>query len=522
MTERDALRDEAVAALSGSLVGLCYAAWLPLLIAWLLLLRSPASPAPTYERIRIALLVGGGIATALTLAGGIWIHRLPEAGKARLAGRVARGFGNHRRALLLCLLLIEFNILAQLILPDIAPSITGPFRFLLLCWSVALIGLALMAQWPAARHAFQRGRNLLALLGFTLSTALLIFLLAALSSRLIESSGIQGRLRGALDYRPLEFIDDGAAPSAREFWAEQSAMRVRWLPYSYWTVAPFAGRFINVDEAGRRHTPAQAIDPASPRLYFFGGSAVWGEGARDAYTIPAQVARLLARRGSPAQVENYAQTGYVSWQDLLLFQAQLALGNAPELAVFYQGFNDVYAAYLQGAAGLTLRENQRVSDVELGRLVRRGQPVLRPFEADISDYDWRLVTSGSASADDIAERWLENRRLTRAVAAEHGVRVLFVWQPALFAKAKPTISEARILADIERDQSGFVDLYRAAVGIARDGISREGAGDTVFLTDLFGDERESRFFDRVHVNELGNRQIAESLAPAIEAALDGA
>ena len=512
-------RYDAVAILSRSLVGFVFAAWLPLLLAWILLLRSPASPAPNYEQIRSAIVLGVGAATALLLICALWIWRQGDARRTRMARSIAAIMRHRRLTAPLFLLLIEGNILATLLLRDIAPAITDPFRILLFCWTVAFLVLAVTLHLPTIRSLFARGRDPLALFGLTLGAILLLSLLVALSSRLIASSGIHARLRGSLDYRPLDFIDDGAAPSSPAFWAEQSVMRVRWLPYSYWTVAPFGGRYVNVDEAGRRHTPSHTADPTAARIYFFGGSTLWGEGARDAYTIPAQAAQLLAEREVPAQVENYAQTGYVSWQDLLLYQAQLALGNIPDLAVFYQGFNDVYAAYLQGAAGLTLRENQRVNDVELGRLLRSGQPALLPFEADISDYDWSLVASGGASAREIVDRWLQNRRLIRAAAAEYGSRVLFVWQPALFAKSKRSAAETRIFSEVERGQPGFISLYQEAVKLLRERVAVEAADDIALLTDLFSDVEQGIFFDRVHISEIGNRQVADALLPEILEAL---
>ena len=509
------------ATLARGLVGFVVSAWIPLLVAWILLLSSPASPAQTYEQIRRALLLGVGVGTALALICGIWIVGRGETVNARLAQSIVGRFSSLPLALLLVLLLIESCILSFLLFRDIAPSITVPFKFLLVCWTVLFATLMLTIHWRSARSGVSRGRNLMALLGFTVLALLLFTLLTALSSRLLSSSGIYERLRGALDYRPLEFVDDGAAPSSREFWAEQSTVLVRWLPFSYWTVAPFDGSYINVDPSGRRHTPSYADDPESPSIYFFGGSTMWGLGARDAYAIPAQVGQQLAERNYPAQVQNYAQTGYVSWQDLLLFQAQLALDNAPNLAVFYQGFNDVYAAYLQGGAGLTLRENLRVNDVELGRLVRSGQPVLRPFDADISEYDWSLVTSGAATPGAIAERWLANRRLIRAAAREHDVDVLFVWQPALFAKAARTEGEQRILDDVERKQPGFIDLYRDVVSIVRERLADDDSIDTVFLTAVFAEVSEGIFFDRVHITEIGNRLAAESLIdPILDALAD--
>ena len=507
------------ATLARGLLAFIVSAWIPMLVAWIMLLYSPASPEPIYEQIRRAMLLVLGLATALLLICGIWVARRGETGNARLAYSIVRRFSSLRLALLLVLLLIESCVLSFLLFRDIAFGVTLPFKFLLVCWTVVLAALMLTIHWRAVRKGISRGRDMMALLGFALSALLLLTLLTALSSRLLNSSGIVERLRGALDYRPLSFIDDGSAPRSREFWAEQSTMQARWLPYSYWTIAPIAGSYINVDQSGRRHTPVYTNDPAAPSIHFFGGSAMWGLGARDAYTIPAQAGRLLAEQDLPAQVHSYAQTGYVSWQDLLLFQAQLALDNAPDLAVFYQGFNDVYAAYLQGGAGLTLRENLRVSDVELGRLVRSGQPALRPFDVDISDYDWSLVTSGAATPGAIAERWLANRRLIRAAAGAHGVRVLFVWQPALFAKTARTDNEQRILDGVERQEPGFVGLYRAVVDIAREGIASDAVKDTVFLTDAFGDVSEGVFFDRVHITERGNRLVAESLIDTIVDAL---
>lgn len=509
------------AVLARSLVAFAFAFWFPTLVAWILLLLSPASPAQSYETLRRTLVIGFGLISGLALAGAIWLYLQGAARKTKLARRLAVFFRSGRLALSLCLTLIEGNIVAILLLRGIAPAITDPFKFLLACWSAAFALLMLTIHWSAFLHRLVRGRNVLAMLGLTITTLLFIALLFILSSRLIGASGLYERLRGSLDYRPLQFIDDGEAPAARAFWAEQSATLVRWLPYSYWTVAPIEGAYINVDEAGIRHTPKHTDDPGAPRIAFFGGSTLWGEGARDAYTIPAQVAQLLAESNHPAQVVNYAQSGYVSWQDLLLFQAQLALDNVPDLAVFYHGFNDAYSAYLQGSPGLTLRENQRASDVEMGRLLRSGQPVFLPFDTDISDYDWRLVTSGSAAPRDITDRWLANRRMIRAVAEEYGVRVLFVWQPALFAKSARSPSEQQILADIERDQPGFIDLYREVVRSVREWLAGEAADDVIILTDLFSDVESGIFIDRVHINEIGNRRIAESLVGSIADAVTG-
>ncbi len=502
------------ATLARSLFGFALFAWLPLLISWLLLLFSPPSPDAAYERWRHFIIGGVGLLVLLGFWLCIKIYRFDGPRQKKWARAYGRLFARPWPALLALALLVEANMLALLITGGIAPSITAPARFLLFCWSLLFAGMLLTWHWAAIKESYLRRRDAWALAGISLGLLAALALVFFLSSQLVAVTGLADRLRGGLDYRKLHFIAEGEAPSAAEFWAEQGQTQVRWLPYSYWTVAPFQGDFINVDDQGLRRTAQQAsADASTPKIFFFGGSTVWGEGARDAYTIPSQVAQLLEAAGQPAQVSNYGQTGYVSSQDFILFQAQLARGNRPDLAVFYQGFNDVYAAQLQGKAGVTLRENERANDVEMSRLLRRGQPVLRAFMAHIEADAWSLVATSGASAAEIGERWAANRRLIRALADEYGLRVLFVWQPALFAKESLTASEAHILGELE--QSGFVALYKEVDGDIRARAQAGAWTDFLWLTDLFSQRDDEIFFDRVHINERGNQVVAEAIAQPI-------
>lgn len=513
---------EGARALARSLFGFALLAWLPLALTWLLLLFSPASPDAAYEQLRRALIVACGLVAAIAFAGLIGSYRLSADNSLRIAGRIASALGNRALCLLLLVALVEINIIGAVLLPDIAPAITIPGRLLLFCWTLLLGGILLTLHWGHVKAAAHRYRGISAAFGLFIAGVVVVANLFVVSNQFVMRSGIQGRLRGALDYRKLAFVDDGSMPSSQQFWAEQGRSRVRWLPYSYWTVEPIAGEFVNVNSAGLRRTARYTQAETAPRIYFFGGSSMWGEGVRDAQTIPSQLAKLLADSDRPIVAENYAQTGYVSRQDLILFQAQLGQGNLPQLAVFYQGFNDVFSAWLQGLVGIPLRESQRVSDVEAGRLLRSGQPVLQLPAANLRQYDWSLVAGSGATAEAIAENWLANRRLIRAAANEFGVSVLFVWQPALFAKSTPTPTEARIQAQLDDELPGFVELYRDVSDFLRDRALTEGWQDLVFLTDLFRDHSGEIFFDRVHINEIGNMIVAQSLLDYLAAALEAA
>ena len=502
-------------ALSRSLFGFALVAWLPLCITFVSLLLAPASPEASYAQLQLAIVIGFGAATAAGLLATVWSHRLDQARSFRIAAVLYSVFGRRWLALALMVVLFEANVLAQSLLRNIAPAITGPARFLLICWSLVAAGVLLTLRWPGVRRAYSSQRDALALAGIAVAALSFIALLTLITGRLATASGLQDRLRGSLDYRLLRFVDDGAAPTPQDFWQEQGQTRVRWLPYSYWVVAPYKSELINVDELGLRRTLPSNNDPSAPQIHFFGGSTAWGEGARDAYTIPSQVARLLAERDTPAAVANYAQTGYVSAQDLILFQRQLALGNQPDLAVFYQGFNDTYSAYLQVMSGLPLRESQRLDDSEAGRLLRQGQPVLRPLGSSVSDVNWGLVAAGGNGAGTIVDNWLGNSRLIRAVAKEYGVDVLFIWQPALFAKSQLADFEAQVAAEIHRALPGFLELYAEVDRQVRELAAGGAFNDLIILSDLFAQNRDEIFFDEAHINEVGNSLVAEALVDAI-------
>ena len=91
----------------------------------------------------------------------------------------------------------------------------------------------------------------------------------------------------------------------------------------------------------------------------FGDSTIFGEGARDDYTIPSQLRRMLEAASYCAKVTNFGQDAYVSSRELLMPQVQLRRGKLPDLATFYDGINDSESARMQGEAGLAFYEESR-------------------------------------------------------------------------------------------------------------------------------------------------------------------
>ena len=62
---------------------------------------------------------------------------------------------------------------------------------------------------------------------------------------------------------------------------------------------------------------------------------------RDEHTIPSEFARLAEADGIPLRVVNYGSLAYVNWQEVLLLEQLVTGGSEPDLAVFYDGFNEL-------------------------------------------------------------------------------------------------------------------------------------------------------------------------------------
>jgi lysophospholipase L1-like esterase len=207
---------------------------------------------------------------------------------------------------------------------------------------------------------------------------------------------------------------------------------------------------------------------------------------------------------------NFGQTGYVSTQDLILFELQLALGNAPDVAVFYQGFNDTLSAYGHGISGLPLSEVNRARDFYTGRLLDDGHMVLRP-QTNLKLDDLSLVASADGTAEGVVTRYLANVELLETLADAYDVELLFVWQPALFYKQPRSPEEETLWQANEDRRPGLIDFYQQVDRLLREQTPENMA----ILSDLFQDTENQVFIDPVHITEDGNLAVAQTLLPRL-------
>jgi len=329
------------------------------------------------------------------------------------------------------------------------------------------------------------------------------------------------------DYRKIPWSED----YFKEF-NESSALR--WEPYVYWRRKPYNSKYIKVNTDGFRVTPNSEIssENAQPslRLFMFGGSTMWGTGARDALTIPALLATELRSRGIKVEVVNFGETGYVSTQEVITLLLQLQKGNIPNLVVFYDGGNDTYSAYQQGIAGLPQNEYNRAKEFNLTKrlpeikrivvkdtinnlaTVRFTKALLRRIgmrkteQKDEPDYDKGRIV------EEAVNLYLNNLELVKSLAVSYKFKYIFYWQPTIFGKNKLSDYEK---AEYAREQH-LEKFFKETHNILREKTTHPRYEKTFYdLSAIFSHVEEPVYIDWIHLSERGNATIAQAMVEQI-------
>jgi lysophospholipase L1-like esterase len=331
----------------------------------------------------------------------------------------------------------------------------------------------------------------------------------------------------------------GAQWSAAYFDEFRRAVRVDWKPYVEWWQRPFRGTYVTLDERGLRPTAGEesAAQEGTIRILCFGGSTMMGMGARDEHTIPAVLARRLGELGHRVAVTNYGQLGHNSTQETISLQRLVKAGERIDIALFYDGVNEMACAEQTGRADAVFNDARRRAEFNLLHADRRGDLVtaalmaaaprtlrrlrqltglslagpLPAAEADLSGVD--IV----GLAAEVIAAYAANLRLIRLLARGYGFRPLFFWQPVITTKRALTQDERRWDKDYTKHPEVRRRLYAAILDARRRCREIAGAADTVDLSALFDDWTDPVYIDLYHLSEAGNAAVAEAMLATLAA-----
>ena len=392
----------------------------------------------------------------------------------------------------------------------------------------------------------ERLKTALAILGLTVLAVVAVDLLgraaSAVDHRFFNPPALDS-VSGALDERQFAAAYDGAgydvATLFREFHATE---RIVYEPYTIWDRRYHPGDLINIDLEGFRHTTNNSDAEDALRVWVFGGSTAWGEGAPDDETIPSHLARLMNAWGVDTTVRNLGERGYVSTQEVVFLYRELQAGRRPDVVVFYDGINAAAAAsnwpevpgshvslhrirdrFQFGEVPSERRRDfvrslgiYKASRIVLDRLEARERSVrLRQDDADIDITPRHLDANFRFLGGQAVGVWLANRELVMALGDEFGFTTMFVLQPSLWTDGKPLhVSEKRILAEhLEIRAMTHIIVTRAEMSAILQERQRNGAlpSNVHDLADVFSKVEEPVYIDYVHTSGLGYRIVAEAL-----------
>ena len=301
----------------------------------------------------------------------------------------------------------------------------------------------------------------------------------------------------------------------RELIQETSHRHVAWEAFTGFKERAFRGKYVNVDAAGFRYSKDQAPWPPDPQrtnVFVFGGSTTFGYGLPDDETIASYLSDCVPTRSSRRlAVYNFGREGYLSTQELILFQQLIKAGFVPQVAVFIDGINDFFLADGQPSFADGMRrfmDGQVSSSNPLDRLpmikawhklrnwlTPRARP--QPQKQAWDEADPKLL-------EGVVNRWLVNKKLTEASAAAFGVRSIFVWQPVPGYKYDLRyhfLSAGGQLGHYPPTLSGYALV---------DNLQAQGklGPDVLWLGDMQQDRHENLYVDAVHYNAKFSRDIA--------------
>ena len=276
-------------------------------------------------------------------------------------------------------------------------------------------------------------------------------------------------------------------------WAERNwyefrlSRKQQFYPYVGWRRAPFKGKTIEVDQNGVRLTPGADCSAKSFKVFTFGASEMWGTGSPNWGTIPANLQKGLEKlRQGPVCVTNFAESAYVTTQDVIMLMMQLRSGNVPDVVVFYTVADDIYAAYQSGRAGVLenldliaarfegrpeqppptfvdrLRGTYSYSliDLLMGKLTISNPQQEGPTPSKLLTYESKGIDVATLSGL-IAQNYLGNYKIVGALAQEYGFKYFFFLPPSVLLGTKPLTPEEQEMKHRAESEAAFYKLFTA-------------------------------------------------------------
>jgi len=266
---------------------------------------------------------------------------------------------------------------------------------------------------------------------------------------------------------------------------------------------------------------------------------MWGTGSPNWGTITANLQKGLEKlRQGPVCVMNFAESAYVSTQDVIMLLMQLRSGNIPDWVLFYSIGGDIPAAYQSGRAGLPanldeiaarfeerrepstfvdwLRSTYSYSLIDqlIGKLTIANPQQKEPTPGKGVNYESMGIDAAKLS-DSIVQDYLGNYKIVGALAQKYGFKYFFFLPPLVSLGNKPLTPEEQEMKYRLESDVALSKLWTAVYQtIERESSNYQNLYSMVHIFDRYDG---LLWIDEGHVTPIGNQLIAKRMLDVIQA-----
>ena len=271
---------------------------------------------------------------------------------------------------------------------------------------------------------------------------------------------------------------------------------------------------------GWRNPPRPTVNDNTTgdrKVYFFGGSTMWGFWSPEAQTIPSQFAATTKIRS-----ENYGEIGYTAHQSLVLLLQLLQAGHRPSLVIFYDGVNDVAIKCERGHTPESHGEEKEIASLLRGSdspssfsyyfkpVVRVAQRISNQLSRSLSVSPYDCDTDPK-KAEAVAENMVRDWQFAKLLVESFGGKFIGILQPVSYFSKTPT-GHLKLPVGLDRQYQTVYPLIQKKLA--------GGAGPFHDLTSAL-DVDETIYLDYNHISPKGNeivaRKIVEIATPVLTA-----
>lgn len=370
------------------------------------------------------------------------------------------------------------------------------FYYLLVCLLCFFIAEAILS----ITFHYKYGNNKLAITDFFISA----------KSRLVNPK--LSRQEAEVQLRYQQLIRKGESDEQSKLLVQEmaAANAFEFDPWLQFRNIDVASKYVNTNGFIRKSIPSFVAKGTDTfRIWFFGGSTMWGFNVADDETIPSKFAqryRTADRYKKSLEVVNYGARAYISFQEMKLLQDRLLYQQTPHLVVFLDGLNEVVSFP-------TPLHREPLYTGFMREYFKGNFPLARG--KNINDSITKFYTRDHhLPATEVANILLSNYMLTTdavtQTAKAYGFTPLFVWQPV------PYYNYPNQLKDPICDKDSF-PVYKLLSPAIEAKFKK--MNNSLYLANILDGTVRLPFIDRVHYSPEMNEVIADRILQKIDSLL---